>query len=535
LRDVHKDREGIRMIGVLISAMAGLAAASDTDTCKLWVYLNDKGLEAPGAREAAMSRWTLAADARTLERRRLRRSLTGLCDETDLPVAAAYAAAIERTGARIHVRSAWLNAVSVRATPAQASALRRLSCVRQVVPVRSGRGSSERPGQSFQAGATDDFYGAASEQLGQIDLIALHARGFTGAGVRIGILDTGFKRSHGAFNHPGHMLEVVAEHDFVMGDGNTAPQAGDHPDQHTHGTLILGTLGAYKPNELVGAAYDASFILCKTEDVTSETPVEEDNYVAGLEFIESHGGDVVTASLIYSDWYSYSQFNGLTAPTTIAVNIATANGVYCCNAVGNAGHDANPAVGHIAGVPADAFKVLSIGAVEANGAIAGFSSDGPTADGRLKPEVLARGAGTSTISPSDDVNYTTASGTSLSTPLAAGAVACLAQARPWWTVDDMRLRLMTSAGDYVQNGQPDPLLVRGYGVIDADRALRSDCYANCDGSSAAPVLTPNDFQCFLNRFASESPLANCDGSAGTPTLTANDFQCFLNAYADGCS
>src|SRR5262249_43544285 len=160
-----------------------------------------------------------------------------------------------------------------------------------------------------------------------------------GAGVRIGILDTGFQRTHACFNNPSHPLQVIAEYDFVMGDPNTAPQAGDNPSQHAHGTMILGCLGAYAPGDLIGGAYDAAFILCKTEDINSETPGEEDNYVAGLQFIEAHGGDVATASLVYSDWYTYSQFNGSTAPATIAVNMATANGLFCCNAVGNSGHD----------------------------------------------------------------------------------------------------------------------------------------------------------------------------------------------------
>ncbi len=526
---------GVLLSGVAAALAAGPGPAGDRAPEKLWVYLKDKGCDSRAALSAAISNLEASADPRTVQRRRLRRTRPGLFDETDLPVSPRYAAALTATGAKIHVSSAWLNAVSVRATPAQAAAIRALPCVRGVAPVAWGRRSSERPEAVIAPGATDDFYGLASEQLDQINLVALHARGYTGAGVRIGILDTGFNRAHAAFNTAGHPLVVVAEHDFVMNDGNTAPEAGDDPGQHVHGTLILGTLGAYAPGAMVGAAYNASFILCKTEDVTSETPVEEDNYVGGLEFIESHGGDVATASLVYSDWYTYAQFNGVTAPTTIAVNMATANGVHCCNAVGNSGHDADPQIGHISGVPADAFKVLSIGAVKDTGEISSFSSDGPTADGRLKPEVLARGSATATVHPDDPQAYATASGTSLSTPLAAGAVACLTQARPGWSVDAMRLHLMATAGDMVQNGVPDPLLIRGYGILNADGALVSDCYANCDGSLTAPALTANDFQCFINSYASGLVSANCDHSTGTPSLTANDFQCFINAYASGCS
>ncbi|MFN0134163.1 MAG: S8 family serine peptidase [Phycisphaerales bacterium] len=508
-----------------------------------WVYFTDKALATAEDRERALLAARAALDPHAAARRALRRERPGLVDESDVPVSDAYVRALEAVGARAHIRSRWLNAVSVRATPAQLSRIARLAIVDRIEPVLGGRGLEERPGDRIEVGEADDFYGAASQQLNQINLPALHGQGFTGAGVRVGVLDTGFKRTHAAFNQPGRVLQVVAEHDFVKNDGNTGPQAGDHPDQHVHGTLILGVLGAYKPNDLVGGAYDASFILCKTEDIESETPVEEDNYVGGLEFIEQHGGDVATASLVYIDWYTYSQLNGTTATTTIAVNMATANGMYCLNAAGNAGHDSDPMVGHLGGAPADAFKVLTVGAAEADGSTAGFSSDGPTADGRLKPEIMARGAGTSTVDPGDDGAYVGASGTSLSTPVAACAVACLAQARPWWTVDQLRARLFAKASEQVANGQPDPLVIRGYGIIDAGATLASDCYANCDGSTAAPVLNVNDFTCFLNRFASAGSLgvaaqvadyANCDRSTTPPVLNVNDFVCFLNRFGAGC-
>ncbi|MBL9032240.1 MAG: S8 family serine peptidase [Phycisphaerae bacterium] len=552
-------RVGRSIAGVLAAAgTAGAApstaATADADQAKVraarahagasgrhWIYFTDKALATAADRERALAAAREALDPHAAARRALRRTRPGLVDESDVPVADGYVRALEAIGARAHVRSRWLNAVSVRATPSQLAAISRLPFVDRVEPVLGGRGLGERPQGALSPTGADDFYGLSSQQLGQINLLALHAQGFTGAGVRVGILDTGFKRTHAAFNHPGHPLQVVAEHDFVRNDGNTGPEAGDHPDQHVHGTLILGVLGAYKPTELVGGAYDAAFILCKTEDIESETPIEEDNYVGGLEFIEQHGGDVATASLVYIDWYTYSQLNGTTAVTSIAVNIATSNGLHCLNAAGNSGHDADPMVGHLGGAPADALKVLTVGAAEGDGSTAGFSSDGPTADGRLKPEIMARGAGTSTVDPGNDAGYAGASGTSLSTPVAACAVACLAQARPWWSVDQMRSRLFAKASEQVANGFPDPLGVRGYGIINAAASL--DCYANCDGSSAAPVLNVNDFTCFLNRFASAGSLgvaaqvgdySNCDRSTTPPVLNVNDFVCFLNKFGEGC-
>ncbi len=451
------------------------AVAAESTTSVQWVFFADKGLSSPAELNAALARVAATADPHTIARRQARRTLPGLFDVNDVPVVSAYVDAVKATGAHVRVTSKWVNAVSVEATADQLAAIRGLPFVRGTQPVARSRRPEPLGGISPLDSAGRDenpagFYGRSEEQLTQINLIQLHEAGYTGQGIRIGILDTGFLRTHDAFNDPNHPLQVIAEHDFVMDDENTAPEPNDDPDQHTHGTLILGTLGGYLPNEYVGAAYDASFILCKTEDITSETPVEEDYYVAGLEFIEANGGDMATASLIYIDWYNQSDLNGQTAVCTIGVNNATANGVHCCNAAGNSGHDQDPNTSHL-GAPADAFQVITCGAVEPTGEIAGFSSDGPTADGRNKPEVLARGTQVYSVSPWDNQGWSQASGTSLSTPQVAGVVACLTSARPNWSVDQLRAALFASGDYFVANGTFDPLFVHGFGVINAYNAL----------------------------------------------------------------
>ncbi|HYE03515.1 MAG TPA: S8 family serine peptidase [Phycisphaerales bacterium] len=460
--------------------------AAEGEPVKAWIFLADRGFTSPEELGAALAEAEGALDPRTRSRRLLRRTDSGLVDERDLPVNEGYIRQIEATGVRVHARSSWLNAVSAAVTAAQAEAIAALPFVRSLQPVRWGPatepvslGNAGGPpgGDGMPVRGPGGFYGQATAQLAQVNLPAVHAQGFTGAGVVVGVLDTGFLREHVAFNHPAHPLVVVAEHDFVMGDGNTAPQPGDDPNQHGHGTLILGVLAAYAPDSLVGGAYDASFILCKTENVLSETPVEEDNYVAALQFIEAHGGDLATASLLYSDWYTPADYNGLIAVTTIAVNTATANGLHCLSAVGNSGHDADPTTHHL-GAPADAFRVISCGAVRSDGVIAGFSSDGPTVDGRVKPEVLARGVETATVAASGTTGIWFPSGTSLSTPVAASVVACLVQARPGWTVDQMRTFLTTTASDFAATGTTDPLFIRGYGIVNAAAALDRDCNAN---------------------------------------------------------
>ena len=469
----------------------------EREPLKAWVLFTDKGHGNERAARTALADTASRYGARAIERRSRRRTLPGLVDYHDLPVSPAYIDAIKATGAHVHVASKWVNGASVLATRDQIDRIATLPFVRTIQPVRRGRNVEPVQVQATpvdriqttpaaRSPATPLDYGESEGELSQINLISVHDQGYTGAGVVIGILDTGFRTEHVAFNEPGHSLNIVAAWDFINDDSGVGPQPGDPPFQYNHGTYILGTLAAYKPGELVGGAFDASYILCKTEDTSDEYEAEEDNFVAGIEFIEAHGGDVATSSLGYVEWYSQSQLDGMTAVTTIAVNIATANGLHFCTAAGNDGHDGNPATSNLI-APADALQVITCGAVQGGGLIASFSSDGPSADGRVKPELLARGSGTSTVDPGDTTAYITVNGTSLSTPLVAGAVACLAGAHPDWTVDQMRSYLFHTAGDYVANGTFDPVFVRGYGIVDAFAAFQGDC--NLNGISDADEIS----------------------------------------------
>ncbi len=422
----------------------------------VWVYLAE--------RDAAVPQEPLVSE-RALDRRERRGTLRGP-QETDRPLAASQVAAIAALGATVRVESRWLNAVSVSIGRERLAALRALPFVTRIEPVRVGHREELVPSEP-QGGIAGDEYGASLEQLGQIDLLSLHARGFRGDGVVIGVLDTGFNRVHAAFASAEHPLDVIAEWDFINNDPNTGIERGDPSNQHRHGTWILGTLAAYLPGQLVGAAYEASYILAKTEAVPTETPIEEDYYVAGLEFIEAHGADIATSSLGYIDWYVQEDLDGASAVTTIAVNIATAKGLVCLTAAGNSGHDEDPLTSHLV-APGDALEVITCGAVDAAGATAGFSSDGPTADGRMKPELLARGVATATVHSTNATGLAALNGTSLSTPLVAGAVACILDARPELGVSLLREALFATATE----PSGDPLVVRGYGLLQADRAAR---------------------------------------------------------------
>ena len=467
---------------------------------KVWVFFRDKGVRDQSALANAIVELEKTYPRRAIERRRLRRSLPGLFDERDVRLSPDYIRAVREMGLKIVVESAWLNAISVRAPAEDQTRLAKLPFVRAIQPVRGGKPAEAVPVKSHSAGALVSrgaFYGLSEGQLQQIAVDAMHSAGFTGAGVIIGVLDTGFGRSHVAFNEPGHPLNVIAEWDFINNDGNTDYQPGDPIlntpfgpyYQHYHGTSVLGAIGAYKPGELVGGAYDAAFVLAKTEDISSETPVEEDYYAAGLQFLEMNGADVATSSLAYTAWYDYSDMNGQTAVTTLVVNAATANGLVCVTAAGNGGSDQDlPSLA----APGDAFEVITCGAVAADGTLAEFSSNGPSYDGRVKPEVMARGVSTATVDPRTTTAYETPDGTSMSTPLVASAVALLLQAHPTWTVPQIRSALFQTSDYFVAHNTFDPNYQRGYGVININNARQispcpwsAECLAdmNCDGAA----------------------------------------------------
>ncbi len=515
-------------------ALAAELARSATPV-KAWVFFADKGYPDRAALQSALAELEETYNPRALRRRSLRRTAPGLVDERDLPVSAAYLDAVTATGARLHVTSRWLNAASVYVTAEQAAAIARLPFVERLEPVRRGRRiEPTAPPAVVTAQQTRGWYGYAEGQLSQINLIALHNAGYTGQGVVVGILDTGFERSHEAFNYPGHAVNVLAEWDFVDNDPDTSQQGGDDPDQHVHGTLILGVLGAYYPNSFVGGAYDASFVLAKTEDITAEYPAEEDNYVAGLEFLEINGADMATSSLGYIDWYSQSDLDGLTAVTTIAVNTATDNGMYCTTAAGNSYHDSDPGTSHLI-APADAFKVITCGAVDSSGLVADFSSDGPTADGRVKPELLAQGVDTITVWPYEPTGYAYASGTSLSTPLVACAVACLIQAHPDWTVTDMRNHLFYTADYYLANGGYDPLFVEGYGILDAYAAHTlqfDDCNEN-GVEDSADIAGGTSQDCNGNGIPDECDIADGTSTDGNNNGIPDECECLGDLNSDG--
>lgn len=443
------------LCGVSICLAQDSALPLDASSRPCWVFLRDRG---------ALTVDPVAIANRMPPEVWARRARTGvpLPDEHDLPVWEPYVRQLEAFGHLRH-RSHWLNAVSLDLTPAAVAQVAALPCVTGVRPVAvvhaasigpalDDRGlplessltawSVPPPGGSRSEGYAPYDYGPSFDQLDEIGVTALHALGFRGSRVRLMMLDTGFRKDHEAFQQ----AHILAEWDFVFQDGNVQNEPGDHNLQHHHGTGCWGTGGGFAPGKLIGPAFDAQFVLSKTEDIRSETRAEEDSYVAALEWAETLGVAITSASLTYVRFddgfrYTFPDKDGDSAVITRAVDIAAAHGLLCVNALGNYGCDE---VGTL-GTPADADTILSVGAVDSLNGIAWFSACGPTYDGRTKPEVLARGVLTVWADANGPGLFGYSNGTSLATPLVSGAAALLMEAHPDWSAMQVHDALMLTA------------------------------------------------------------------------------------------
>lgn len=431
----------------------------------VWIFFRDKGFQTAGEREFRTSQLLGSLGERCLRRRAKARGMFGaLVDEEDLPLHAPYLQKVRALARRVRVESRWLNAVSVEATAAQAEALAGLDFVTAVKLVGAWKRSEPIIGSGDAGTGTplQPDYGGSFTQLNQISIPPLHRLGYSGRGVLVGLLDTGFRKSHEVFRS----TRLIAEHDFVFGDGDVSQDKGNSSDySDAHGTATWSLSGGYRPGQLVGAAYGADFLLAKTEVETYEKPIEEDYWVAGIEWAEGLGVDVVSSSLGYTDWYKFQDLDGKTAVTTRAANRAVSLGVVVVNAAGN---ERGNAWNHII-APADAFEVISVGAVNSGAGLASFSSPGPTADGRTKPEVCALGVNdwiAQNLTDGRDT-YASGSGTSFSTPLVAGAAALILEIHPDWTPQQLRNALLETAS---RSDRPDNDF--GWGIANVARAAR---------------------------------------------------------------
>jgi serine protease AprX len=272
--------------------------------------------------------------------------------------------------------------------------------------------------------ATAYDYGGSLTQNQQLDLVCLHENGYRGQGMTIAVLDAGFLNANinPAFDTLRKNGGILGTRNFC--DGGTNVYSGD---ASSHGTAVLSCMAANVPGAILGSAPLAKYWLLKTEEA-GETISEEYNWIRGAEFADSVGADILTTSLGYTDFdipsqnHTYATLNGRTAPMSIAATMAARKGMFVLNAAGNEGDGS----WHYISVPGDADSICTVGAVDGSENFQSFSGVGPTADGRIKPDLLARGSG-SWISDPMGTNFGPGNGTSFATPILAGAVACFWQ------------------------------------------------------------------------------------------------------------
>lgn len=370
----------------------------------------------------------------------------------DSPPNPDYLETLRDAGYELRRSSRWLNAVSLSlSTSADLEQLRLLPFVSHLKPV--ARSNARKPtafelhrdASSFTTGS----YGQSYDQLNMLDIPQIHSQGFDGSGIRIAILDQGFVLDHPTLSG----VDILETWDFVDNESDPDGSGDDH------GLQTLSILAGYLEGEFIGAAYGASYLLARTEDQLREVPSEEDNWVAALEWADSIGVDIVSSSLNYREFddpqhnYSAAEMDGKTAVVTMASNVAAQRGILIVNAIGNEG----PAALSL-WPPADSPHVLAVGAVSSSGSVPSFSGRGPTADGRIKPDVVALGSGV--YAADEGVNpFTYVLGTSFATPIVAGAAALLLQYKPCLSPDSV-ITLLRQAG----NSSAEPDNIQGYGI-----------------------------------------------------------------------
>lgn len=440
---------------------------------KYLVYFKDKGVSRDAVLSKASVQYQSAVES--LSRKSIERRKKVMGDDyvtyEDLPVDEDYVKQVEDLGADIVWKLKWFNAVSCYLDEAVVDEIENLPFVNRVETV--GVFKAPEDDESFQSAAPlrksvldvnyEYDYGLALIQLELSDIPAVHDMGITGEGVTVGMLDTGFNwEVHPVFQS----TNVIDEYDFVYDDDITANEAVDVFDQHNHGTYVFSIIGGFDEGNMVGSAFGADFVLAKTENLRYEKHIEEDNFAAGLQWLESYGIDIASASLGYSIFdkdqvqYTYEDMDGQSTIITLASELAFQRGVVVVNSAGNEGDDS----WHYITAPADGENVIAVAAVTSNNEVTAFSGRGPSYDGRIKPDIAAMGSNVNGANPSS--GYKSSGGTSSAAPIASGVAALLMSAHPHLTNGQVR-DIMLRSGDSYEN--PDTL--RGYGLISAKKAV----------------------------------------------------------------
>lgn len=458
-----------------------------------WVYLSDK----PHAE------YYLAHPLEMLSQKAItRRTTQGIAlDDKDVPVSQSYIDAISTAdGITIMAKSKWLNALHVRGSIENINALRNISFISSID--FADRNLNNRPDTAQMVSQTDRVnknldvqanfgYGDSGTQIQMLNGHLLHQNNFTGTGMTIAVLDAGFPGSD-----TSSLIQRAQQNRQIRGGYNFVTDSNNIYTGGTHGSMVLSTMAGYANGSYVGTAPDANYYLFITESMTYENPVEESFWVEAAEMADSLGVDVINTSLGYFHFdnpgydHTYQDLNGQQSFITRGANVAFTRGMFLVTSAGNSGGGSSPYVS----VPGDAFNTLTIGAVDSTEEYAPFSSIGPTFDGRIKPDVMAMGLGSYVGSTTGELFA--GSGTSYSSPITAGLVACLWQALPSLTNVQLLQLIRQSADRYnAPNAQ------YGYGVPDFWAAYQSGlplATKTITKAIAQPLLYPNPTQSVLN-------------------------------------
>ena len=437
----------ISLIGLFLATFLNAQTAPD----KYWVEFTDKN-DSP---------YSIDDPIAFLSQKSIDRRANQNIDviEQDIPVNQTYIDGVLAIGdIDLLLRSKWLNAITIFLTDTSLiSEILALDYVNQIKSAQKYKRGDYEPEEIIGVGKEYDStaYGESFHQLAMLNGDYLHEQELLGQGMFIYVCDGGFNHldERTAFNHLFESGRIIGTHDFVDGDD-------DVYEASTHGTSVMGTMAGIIPDELIGTAPEASYFLARTEDVSTEFLIEEDNWIAGAEMADSIGADIITTSLSYTTFddpsmdHTYEDLDGQTTRVAIGAGIAATKGMLIVTSAGNYFNSS----WHFIGSPADAFDCLAIGAITADSLHSSFSSAGPSADGRVKPEVVALGTAAVTASTTVD-GISHVNGTSFSGPIIAGISSCLWQAFPEATSLEIRQAIIESAHMY---NSPDDLM--GYGI-----------------------------------------------------------------------